>query len=251
MHRISKHLTPSHVIAAIALFLAMSGAAVAGGKVARNSVTSASIKNGSVTGRDVKNDSLTGADIDEASLALARATAGQQPAGRAGGDLIGQYPNPRLGPATVHTGKLADDAVTSAKLANDAVTDTKIADGAVGDADLADDAVTTSKIAPGNVTSEDISGNAVGARALADTHFYQTTATIPAQSSRNVQVRCGGSNELAISGGGYFSDANDSFVNVWVVGSAPSFNGDAWNVRAANPGQTARSFTAVVHCLPA
>jgi hypothetical protein len=35
-----------------------------------------------------------------------------------------------------------------------------------------------------------------------------------------------------------------------VMGSSPSFFGDAWNARGANPTQQAHSFTAVVICLP-
>jgi hypothetical protein len=65
-----------------------------------------------------------------------------------------------------------------------------------------------------------------------------------------VQARCG-PNEIAITGGGRFTDAQDFNVNLWVVGSSPSFFGDAWNARGANPTQQAHSFTAIVICLPA
>jgi hypothetical protein len=62
---------PAHatVVAYLALFVALCGSAYAA-TVAKNSVTSKSIKNGVVKGIDVKDNSLTGADVDEASLSL-------------------------------------------------------------------------------------------------------------------------------------------------------------------------------------
>jgi len=54
-----------HVVAYLALFVALGGTAVA----AKPMVTGADIQDGSLTGADVENDSLTGADILESSLA--------------------------------------------------------------------------------------------------------------------------------------------------------------------------------------
>lgn len=56
----------STVLAALALVVAMSGSAVAGGMI-----TGHQIKNGSVTGRDVKDSSLSGVDVGDGSLTLA------------------------------------------------------------------------------------------------------------------------------------------------------------------------------------
>ena len=56
---------PSTVLAALALVVAMSGSAVAGGMV-----TGHQIKNGTVTGSDVKNKSLKGVDVKDGSLTL-------------------------------------------------------------------------------------------------------------------------------------------------------------------------------------
>jgi hypothetical protein len=179
--------------------------------------------------------------------------------GPAGGDLMGTFPNPLIGPNAVASNEIANDAVTTPKLANGATSTPKLADGAVnsaklgdgqvGNPDLANDSVTTSNIADGNVVDQDISRDAVGNRALRGLTFDQTTSSIPPQSSKLVQARCP-LDEIAITGGGYFTDADDSFVNLWVMGSFPSFLGNAWNARGANPGLTARNFTTVVICLP-
>ena len=51
-----------------------------------------------------------------------------------------------LGTATtMHTAKIADDAITNAKIINSAITSAKITDGTIATDDIADSAVTTVK----------------------------------------------------------------------------------------------------------
>ncbi len=77
-------LTYANVMATIAVFLALGGAAVAVTKAPKNSVTSRSIKESAVRGKDVKNDSLKGVDIDESSLSLTLAEPQMGPSGPQG-----------------------------------------------------------------------------------------------------------------------------------------------------------------------
>ena len=60
--------SPALVVASLALFVALSGAALAVEAVTKNSVSSKSIKKGAVRSVDVKNGDLRGADIDESTL---------------------------------------------------------------------------------------------------------------------------------------------------------------------------------------
>jgi hypothetical protein len=79
------HVTPSRVVAALALFAALGGSAVAG-----SLVTGASVKNNSLTGRDIKNRSIKRADLAKGALPKAGApgpagaTGPQGPAGPQG-----------------------------------------------------------------------------------------------------------------------------------------------------------------------
>ena len=66
-HAFSKP-SPALVVASLALFVALSGAALAVEAVTKNSVSSKSIRKGAVRSVDVKNGDLRGADIDESTL---------------------------------------------------------------------------------------------------------------------------------------------------------------------------------------
>jgi hypothetical protein len=74
MRRIRKHVTSAHVIAMLALFVAMGGTGYAALKLPKNSVGSKQIKKNAVTSTKVKNGSLKKGDF----------AAGQVPAGPAG-----------------------------------------------------------------------------------------------------------------------------------------------------------------------
>ncbi len=84
LRRISTRISPTSVIAMVALFVALGGisyaaagkigaaglknGAVTKQKLRKNAVVSAKIRNGAVTGAKIKNDAVTGAKVNESSL---------------------------------------------------------------------------------------------------------------------------------------------------------------------------------------
>lgn len=122
-------LSYSNVIATVALFVALGGAAIAAG-LPRHSVGARQLKRGAVTSRALRKGAVTRAKLARGSVTAAK-----------------------LAPSSVLSQTIGSGAVTAGKLAASAVTGTAIANGVVGVGKLASNAVTTSKIVNGAVTS--------------------------------------------------------------------------------------------------
>ena len=94
----------------------------------------------------------------------------------------------------IHSGGLADNAVSTDKIAGDAVTTAKVADDAVSSAKIADDAVTTAKVADDAITGTLIENNPTVAGNL--TVAGTSTLTGNAVASGNLTV----TGNLTVSG---------------------------------------------------
>ncbi len=134
MHpRLRPKLTYSNVIATIALFIALGGAAVAAG-LPKKSVGPKQLKRGAVTTAAIKRAAVT-----SGKLASKAVVAG------------------KLGPNAVLPGNIVNGAITSAKIGNGAVIAASIKNGVVTTNKLANEAVTAAKLGKGAVTPAKLS----------------------------------------------------------------------------------------------
>jgi hypothetical protein len=120
------------VIASIALFIALGGAAVAAG-LPKNSVGPNQLKKGAVTAAKIRKGAVTAG---------------------------------KLGPKSVVAGKLGQNAVTPGNLGNGVVTTAKIAANAVIASSIKNGVITTNKLANANVTTAKLADGSVTAAKL-------------------------------------------------------------------------------------
>ncbi len=132
-------LTYSNVIASLALFVALSGVAVAAG-LPKNSVGPNQIKRGAVNTAKLKNQAVTSAKLGNKAV-----TAG------------------KLGPNSVTPGNIGNGAITSAKIGNGAVIAASIKNGVITTNKLQNNAVTNAKLAPSSVTTGNLANGSVTA----------------------------------------------------------------------------------------
>ncbi|HET7416553.1 MAG TPA: hypothetical protein VFJ61_02850 [Solirubrobacterales bacterium] len=136
-------LNYANVIATIALFVALGGAAVAAG-LPKNSVGTKQLKPGAVTTSDIRRQAVKAGKIAPKAVT----------AGKLGANAV--LPG-NLGNGVISTEKLADGAVIASKIKNGVVTNNKLANGAVTTGKLADGDVTSGKLADGAVTPSKLS----------------------------------------------------------------------------------------------
>jgi len=140
---------PSHatVIAYLALFIALSGTAIAAKKIGSDglrkaAVTSKKIADAAVTTPKLANDAVTGGKLDNGSVGENKLAADAVTAGKLAQNSVGTN---KIRDEAVESGKIANGAVTEGKIANDAVIGTKVAAGSL---DLTDYARAVVDISP-------------------------------------------------------------------------------------------------------
>jgi hypothetical protein len=153
MKRFRPRLTYANVIASLALFIALGGAAMAAG-LPKNSVGPNQIKKGAVTAKAIRKQAVTAGKIAPKAVV----------AGKLGPNAV--LPG-NLGPGIIDSSKISAGAVTAEKIKNNVITTTKITNGAVTSQKLATNGVGTTNLADSSVTAAKIGKGAVTAEKLA------------------------------------------------------------------------------------
>jgi hypothetical protein len=148
MKRFRPRLTYANVVATLALFLALGGAAVAAG-LPKNSVGPTQLKQGAVTAAKLAKKSVTSGKIAPKAVV----------AGKLGPNAV--LPG-NLGAGIIDTSKISASAVTAEKIKNNVVTTNKINNAAVTSQKIATAGVATANIANGAITAEKLATGAVG-----------------------------------------------------------------------------------------
>lgn len=141
-------LNYANVIATLALFVALGGAAVAAG-LPKNSVGTTQLKRGAVSAAKLKRAAVTSGKIAPKAVS----------AGKLGANAV--LPG-NLGDGIITTNKLSDSAVIASKIKNSVVTTNKLNNGAVTSAKLGDGAVNPNKLGDGAVTFAKLADNLPG-----------------------------------------------------------------------------------------
>jgi hypothetical protein len=159
-HRFLPKLSYSNVIATMALFIALGGAAVAAG-LPKNSVGPNQLKRGAVTAAKIRK-----AAVVSGKLAPKSVVAG------------------KLGANAVLPGNIGNGAITSAKIGAGAVIAASIKNGVITTNKLNNKAVTTDKLAAGAVTNPILANGSVAPNKLGD--GFQIAALRTGQTLRGV-----------------------------------------------------------------
>ncbi|MFT3862777.1 MAG: hypothetical protein QM729_00780 [Solirubrobacterales bacterium] len=158
MKRFRPRLTYANVVATLALFLALGGAAVAAG-LPKNSVGKAQIKKGAVTTKALANKSVTSGKIAPKAVTAGKLGPNAVLPGNLGAGIISTS---KIAAGAVTAEKIKNNVVTTNKLNNKAVTSAKLAEKAVTTANLNELAVTGAKIANETITKEKLAKGAYG-----------------------------------------------------------------------------------------
>lgn len=153
MKRLRPRPTYANVIATLAMFIALGGAAAAAG-LRRNSVGPRQLKRGAVTARAIRKRAVRAGKIAPRAVV----------AGKLGPRAV--LPG-NLGPGIIGTSKISAAAVIASKIRNHVVTANKLNHAAVTTPKLADESVTTAKLAEGVVGAAKLANGAVTAAKLA------------------------------------------------------------------------------------
>jgi hypothetical protein len=165
-------LSYANVIASLALFVALSGVAVAAG-LPKHSVGASQLKKGAVTAAAIKKGAVTSGKLGPKSVV----------AGKLGPNAVGPG---NIGNGAVTSDKIVAGGVIASSIKNGVVTTNKLTNANVTTAKLADANVTTAKLANANVTTAKLAEGAVTAAKLAPEVLNNVSTLKSGQTLRGV-----------------------------------------------------------------
>jgi hypothetical protein len=191
---LKRHLSVANVLSLIALFVALSGVAVAAGKLGTGVVKTANIANQAVTNPKIKTQAVTSGKIKNNGVVTA--------------DLAN---------GSVRGAKIANGGIGSGKLGKEVVLNSNIAKKAVTENKLGAEAVTTGKLGNEAVTSAKISSS-TWHQLIKNVQYVTETSVNDSETEKSVVAKCPAGKE-AIGGGARINSS--SSVEVAINGSYP------------------------------
>jgi hypothetical protein len=189
--------SPAMIISCVALFLALTGSALAVG-ISKNSVRSAQIVDGTVRTVDLRDASVS---------------------------------TPKIASDAVTGTQLAENSVSSPEVAQDSLTNQDLGAASVTSSEVADQSLTDADLGANSVGSSELQTGAVRAAELGPISQFSESATIKANGNLTTSVTCP-AGTTAISGGGYATSylvrqsANFRFGNGWRIDTHSDSNSD-------------------------
>jgi hypothetical protein len=190
--------SPALVISCIALFVALTGSALAVG-VGKNTVRSPQIVDGTVRTVDLRDNSVAAG---------------------------------KVAPDAIDTTEIAENGVESADVAPDSLTAGDLAASSVGSSEVADQSLTADDLGPNSVGSSELQTGAVRASELGAIVQVSNETTIKGGDNASASVQCPAGTTV-ISGG-----ARSGFYQVHLASSYRTGNGWNVDARSSAVGDT-------------
>jgi hypothetical protein len=226
LKQLKRHLTVANVLSAVALFMALGGAAYAAKvMLPKKSVKTQNLANGAVTNLKLRNGAVTPLKIRNGAVTGAK-----------------------IAPGAVGSTQLADGGVRSVDLGGGVVTEAKLKNGAVTENKLGANSVATGKIQDGAVTGAKLSA-ALLAQLVDNVSYVSKVSATDEASPKTATAECPAGKQVV--GGGAKIVSGDATV-VQLTESIPFVASDGkrtgWTA-AAKTSEAGKTFGVEAHAI--